>query len=83
MPFLPHIWTCVVAYKICRESQNMYNGQVKPPTDGYMILLCDDGKCVTKIHSKGGNTCHPVPYFGKLLDSLKTCNFYLIFCPGL
>ena len=79
MPFLPHILTCVVAYKICRESQNMYNKQVKPPADSNVILLCDDGKCVTKIYSKGDNTCHPVPYFGKLFDSLKTCHFDTIF----
>ena len=61
----------------------MYHRQVKAPADGYVILFEDDGKCVTKLHSKGGNTCYSVPCFGKLLDSLKKCHFYLIFCPGL
>ena len=79
MPFLPDILTCVVAYNICMESQNMYNKQIKPPADGYVILFCDDGKCVTKTHSKGGNTCYPFPCFGKLLDSIKTWHFDTIF----
>ena len=79
MPFLPHNLFWIVAYKFGYLSQSMYNKQVKPPADCYEILLCDDGKCVTKIHSKGDNICHPVPYFGKLFDSLKTCHFDTIF----
>ena len=53
----------------------MYHSKVKPPADGYIIFLYDDGKCVTSIYSKECNTCHPFPCFGKVLDSVNTCHF--------
>ena len=61
----------------------MYHRHIKPPANRYVILLCDDGKCVTKLHSKGCNTCHPFPCFAKLLDNMKTCHFDTIFSPVL
>ena len=76
MPFWHHILTWIVAYKFWPYSQSMYHRHVKPPTDGYVILLCGDGKCVTKLHSKGYNTCHPFPCFGKKLDPIKPCHFW-------
>ena len=74
--FWHHIFTCIVAYEFRYMSQSMHIRHVKLPADCYVILLYNDGKCVTKLHSKGCNTCHPFHCFGKLLDSIKTCHFW-------
>ena len=83
MPFWHHILTWIATYEFGYECQHRYHRQVKPPADGYVILLCAADKCVTNLDTKWSNPYHPLPYFRKLLYSINTCLFYLKFWPEL
>ena len=37
----------------------------KPAADGSFLLVYGDGKCVTKAHVDGCNSCHPFACFWK------------------